>query len=112
MLSLVNPNACRDIRPPTKRHPVKTLQQNDDRVEQYLVPRMRRLRQWIARVLTDSRCPQGLRICFDSLSLALVAGLMADCEALLDVERLSARLGLGRRGGNFRHRRKRKNPPS
>jgi predicted transposase YbfD/YdcC len=80
---------------------MKTLQQNDLRVEQYLIPRLARLRKLIALLVTDPRNPQGVRFPIDSMLLALLAGLLAGCVGLRDVERQSQRLGLGRRGGKI-----------
>ncbi len=91
----------RNIRPPEKQHPMKTLQQNEERVESHLVPRMRLLRRLLALLVIDPRNRRGVRFPFESMILALLAGLLSGCPTLRDVERQSARLGLGRRGGKI-----------
>lgn len=80
---------------------MKTLRQNDLRVEQYLVPRLARLRCLIRSLVVDPRRRQGVRFPLDAMLLALLAGLLCGCRALRDVERQSDRLGLGRRGGKI-----------
>lgn len=80
---------------------MNTLQNNDLRVERHILPRLVRLRQLITLVVTDPRRPQGTRFPIDSMLLALLAGLLAGCRALRDVERQTLRLGLGRRGGKI-----------
>lgn len=80
---------------------MNTLQQNELRVERYLLPRLGRLRHFIGLLVTDPRRAQGKRFALDSMLLAMIAGLLAGCRALRDVERQTLRLGLGRRGGKI-----------
>lgn len=80
---------------------MNTLQQNDLRVERYLLPRLARLKHLIRLLVADPRHPQGTRFPISSMLLALIAGLLAGCRALRSVERQSLRLGLGRRGGKI-----------
>ena len=80
---------------------MKTLQQNETRVEHYLKPRMGRLREMIRERLVDPRMARGKTISFDSMLLAMIAGIVGGRKTLRDVEHLSQRLGLGRRGGRI-----------
>ena len=49
---------------------MNTLQQNDLRVERYLLPRLTRLKQLIRLLVADPRHPQGTRFSIDSMLLA------------------------------------------
>ena len=80
---------------------MKTLQQNEQRVESHLLPRLRLLRRLLPALVVDPRDRRGIRFPFESVVLALLAGLLAGSPTLRDVERQSARLGLGRRGGKI-----------
>jgi hypothetical protein len=80
---------------------MKTLQQNELRVEQYLLPRLARLRRLMLQAVADPRDPRGKRFPIESMLLALLAGLLSGCAALRDVERESGRLGLGRCSGKI-----------
>ena len=80
---------------------MKILQQNEERVERYLKPRMGRLRAMIRERLVDPRMARGKTIDFDSMLLAMIAGVVGGRKTLREVEQLSGRLGLGRRGGRI-----------
>lgn len=101
MLALVNQPCVPDSRPPEKRHPMNTLQQNESRVETYLLARLARLRRLVASHVVDPRHRQGRRYGIDSMLVSLLAGLLAGSPGLRDVERLSMRLGLGRCKGKI-----------
>lgn len=79
---------------------METLQENEARVERYLVPQLARLRHLVRTLATEPRCPQGLRHGLDKITLAMVAGLLIGGSPR-DAERQSQRLGLGRRGGTI-----------
>ncbi|MGE0435171.1 MAG: ISAs1 family transposase [Planctomycetota bacterium] len=76
---------------------MNTLKQNEDRVERYLIGRMGRTRRLIDRLVSDPRSCRGRRHRHDAMLVALIAGLLKGCESLRSVERLSERLGLGRK---------------
>jgi len=80
-----------------ERYPMKTLQQAELRVETYLIPRMGRLRRLVDGLVPDPRHARGLRHRLGVVVLAMVAGLLVGGSPR-DAERLSLRLGLGRRG--------------
>jgi hypothetical protein len=80
---------------------MSTLQQNEGRAEQDLLPRLRRVRELILALVADPRQRCGRRFSIAAGLLALVAGMLAGCRALRDVERQSARLGLGPRKGKI-----------
>lgn len=68
------------------------------RVERYLPGRLTRLAHFIATVCTEPRKARGVRHSLAQCVLALLAGLLGDRKSLRDVEALSQRMGLGRRG--------------
>ncbi len=69
-----------------------------DRVQRYARPRLNRLLRNLLRWHADPRKRRGCRHKFAQMLHALVAGLLANCRSLRDVEDLSERLGLGRHG--------------
>jgi len=76
---------------------MNTLKQNEDRVERYLIGRVGRIRRLVDRSVLDPRSRQGRRHRLDAILVALLAGLLGRCDSLRAVERLSERLGLGRK---------------
>jgi len=83
-----------------ERHPMETLQENEARVERYLVPRMGRLRHLARTLESDPRGARGLRHSFENMTLAMLAGLLVG-QRPRGAERQSPRLGLGQRGGSI-----------
>jgi predicted transposase YbfD/YdcC len=79
---------------------METVQENEERVESYLIPRMARIRFLVRTLTTDPRHPQGLRHPLENMTLAMLAGMMTGGSPR-DAERQSQRLGLGRRGGTI-----------
>lgn len=72
-----------------------------DRVQRYARPRLNRLLRNLLRWHEDPRKRRGRRHKFAKMLHALVAGLLANCGSLREVEELTERLGLGRRGGGI-----------
>jgi len=77
---------------------MQDLQNEIHRVQAFLGPRLRRLREHLDKFGRDPRSRQGVRHEFTELMLVLVTGLLVSCKALRDAESQSAELGLGRRG--------------
>lgn len=77
---------------------MENLQQIDARVEGYVVKRLQRMNRLASETSRDPRNPQGVRHLYADAVTALLAGLMSGRRSLRDVEKLSARLGLGRHG--------------
>lgn len=77
---------------------MKTVQEKIQRVQCFVEPRLRRVRELFATLVEDRRNSQGIRHVLPNCLLALLAGLLACRMPLRDVEKLSAELGLGRRG--------------
>ncbi len=69
------------------------------RVQHYTSPRLGRLLQLLRQHHGDPRHRRGIRHNVSYMMHALLAGLMSSSPSLREVEALSARLGLGRRGG-------------
>lgn len=77
---------------------MKTVQENIQRVQSFVEPRLRRMRQFFETLVQDRRNPQGLRHVLPSCLMALLIGLLSGRVPLRDVEKLSRELGLGGRG--------------
>ena len=80
---------------------MENLQQIDARVEGYVLKRLQRMNRLVSETSRDPRNPQGVRHLFTDVVTALLAGLMSGRRSLRDVEKLSARLGLGRHGAGI-----------
>jgi len=77
---------------------MKTLQQEQARVQQFILPRLRRIKKLVSSSVSDVRDKQGMRHSIDQIFLALVCGVLAGCKSLRRVEKLTHYLALGRRG--------------
>ena len=80
---------------------MENLQQIDARVESYVLKRLQRMSRLAAEWSSDPRDPQGIRHSYVDVVTALLAGLISGRRSLRDVEKLSTRLGLRRRGGGI-----------
>ena len=80
---------------------MENLQQIDARVETYVLKRLQRMSRLAAEWSSDPRDPQGIRHSYVDVVTALLAGLISGRRSLRDVEKLSTRLGLRRRGGGI-----------
>ena len=80
---------------------MENLQQIDARVETYVLKRLQRMSRLAAEWSSDPRDPQGIRHSYVDVVTALLAGLISGRTSLRDVEKLSTRLGLRRRGGGI-----------
>lgn len=78
--------------------PVNTLQQDQDRVQRFLMPRLCRLKKLIYKAISDVRHRQGKRHTMDQMFVALVCGVLTGCKSMRGIEKLTKYLGLGRRG--------------
>lgn len=70
--------------------------ENLDRVQRFAKPRVSRLLNLLCREVSDPRKSRGKRHKLHHVLEAVLAGLLANCSSLRDVEELSAELRLGR----------------
>lgn len=77
---------------------MKTVQQNIQRVQSFVEPRLRRALHFFASLVEDRRDPRGIRHPLPNCLLTLLLAMLSGRVPLRDVEKQSAELGLGRRG--------------
>lgn len=80
---------------------MENLNQIAQRVESYVLPRLKRLDKLIESTTHDPRSARGIRHSYADSIMALLAGLVTQRRGLRDVEKQSVQLGLGRRGGGI-----------
>ena len=77
---------------------MKNLNQTAERVEKYVRRRVTRWGRMIETTTRDPRDPRGVRHLYVDCIVSLLAGVIAHCKALRDVEQLSGEVGLGCHG--------------
>lgn len=77
---------------------MSTLQQDQDRVQRFVMSRLCRVKKLVLTAISDVRDRQGKRHTIDQMFVALVCGVLTGSKSMRGIEKLTKYLGLGRRG--------------